>query len=359
MSVSYNKESKIKYMIFGQSHSEAIGIVIEGLDAGYKPDLKSIESFMKRRAPGRNSLSTQRKEADTVKIISGLNEDGYLCGAPLCIIIENTNIKSKDYSDIKYCPRPGHSDYTAYIKYNGYNDIRGGGQFSGRLTAPLCAAGAIAKDILKEKGIHIGAHISKIHGISDESFDPVMQNPELFDILSEKDFPVISDEKGILMKEEIEKAKENSDSVGGIIECMITGLDAGIGSDKTESIESKISSIIFSVPSVKGIEFGAGFSVSDMFGSENNDEFYYDNDVVKTYTNNHGGILGGISSGMPITFKVAIKPTPSIFKKQRTVNLKTKENTVLSIDGRHDPCIVPRAVPVIEACAALSILDLI
>ena len=357
--MSFEIGNKIKYTVFGQSHSEAIGIVIEGLPCGYKPDMEVISEFMLRRAPGRDRLSTQRKEADKVKIVSGLNENGELCGAPLCLIIENTDTKSKDYSDIKACPRPGHSDYTAYVKYNGHNDIRGGGQFSGRLTAPLCAAGAIAKEILKEKGIHIGAHISSVHGISDDAFDPVTSDYKCFDEISKKDFPVISDEKGKLMKAEIEKARDLCDSVGGTIECKITGLDAGFGSDKGDSIESKLSGIMFSVPAVKGIEFGAGFEAANLYGSQNNDEFYYDGDIVKTYTNNHGGILGGISSGMPIIFKVAIKPTPSIFKEQKTVNLSTKENTVLSIKGRHDPCIVQRAVPVIEACAALTILDII
>lgn len=357
--MSFDIGNKIKYTVFGQSHSEAIGIVIEGLPAGYKPDTEKMAEFMARRAPGKNPFSTPRKEADEVKILSGLNENGELCGAPLCLVIENTNTKSKDYSSLKINPRPGHSDFSAYVKFGGANDIRGGGQFSGRLTAPLCAAGAIAKEILKEKGIHIGAHISSVHGIKDDSFDSVNPDCKAFYEIAAKDFPVISDAKGELMKAEIEKARENKDSVGGIIECAITGLAPGLGSDKTDSIESKIASIIFSVPAVKGIEFGAGFNAAGLYGSENNDEFYFDNGTVKTRTNNHGGILGGISSGMPIIFKTAIKPTPSIGQLQKTVNLETKEETELEIKGRHDPCIVQRAVPVIEACAALVILDIL
>ena len=357
--MSSNIGQNIKISIFGQSHSEAIGIVIEGLPAGYKPDTEKMAEFMARRAPGRNAFSTPRKEADAVKILSGLNDKGELCGAPLCLVIENTNTKSKDYDSLKTNPRPGHSDYSAFIKFSGANDIRGGGQFSGRLTAPICAAGAIAKEILKEKGIYIGAHISSVHGVEDAYFDNINPDVKCFDEISSKDFPVISDAKGELMKAEIEKAREGKDSVGGTIECIIAGLDAGYGSDKTDSIESRIASIVFSVPAVKGVEFGSGFNAANLYGSENNDEFYYDNEVVKTRTNNHGGILGGISSGMPIVFKVAIKPTPSIGKLQKTVNLETKRDAELEINGRHDPCIVQRAVPVIEACAALVILDLL
>lgn len=357
--MSFDIGNKIKYTVFGQSHSEAIGIVIEGLPAGYKPCEEKISEFMSRRAPGKNPYSTPRKEADSVQFLSGLNENGELCGAPLCMLIENTNTKSKDYTSLKNNPRPGHSDYSAYVKFNGANDIRGGGQFSGRLTAPLCAAGAIAKSILEEKGIYIGAHIKKIHGVCDKVFDSVNPDIESLKIIAKKDFPVIFDEAGTLMKAEIEKAREAKDSVGGIIECIITGLGAGLGSDKTDSIESRLSSIIFSVPAVKGIEFGAGFGSSELYGSENNDEFYYDGETIKTRTNNHGGILGGISSGMPITFNVAIKPTPSIAKMQNTVNIETKENSIIEIKGRHDPCIVQRAVPVIEACAALVIYDIL
>ena len=357
--MSFDIGNKIKYTVFGQSHSEAIGIVIEGLPAGYKPDTEKMAEFMARRAPGRNAFSTPRKEADAVKILSGLNDKGELCGAPLCLVIENINTKSKDYDTLKINPRPGHSDYSAFVKFGGANDIRGGGQFSGRLTAPLCAAGAIAKEILKENGIYIGAHISSVHGVEDDSFDSINPDVKIFDEIAAKDFPVISDAKGELMKAEIENARADKNSVGGTIECIISGLDAGYGSDKTDSIESRIASTVFSVPAVKGIEFGAGFKAAELYGSENNDEFYYDNGCIKTRTNNHGGILGGISSGMPIIFKVAIKPTPSIGKLQKTVNLETKEETELEINGRHDPCIVQRAVPVIEACAALVILDLI
>lgn len=357
--MSFDIGNKIKYTVFGQSHSEAIGIVIEGLPAGFKPDQEKIAEFMARRAPGRNSFSTPRKEADAVKFLSGLNENGELCGAPLCMVIENTNTKSRDYKNLKINPRPGHSDFPAYIKFGGFNDIRGGGQFSGRLTAPLCAAGAIAKEILAEKGIFIGAHISSVHGLNDSSFNPLGESKEVFEEIAAKEFPVISDRQGELMKEEIEKARRNKDSVGGIIECMISGLAPGLGSDKTDSIESRLSSMIFSIPAVKGIEFGAGFKAAELYGSENNDEFYFDGDTVKTRTNNHGGILGGISSGMPIVFRAVIKPTSSIGRLQKTINLETMTETDLEIKGRHDPCIVQRAVPVTEACAALVVLDLL
>ena len=352
--------NKIKYTIFGQSHSEKMGIILEGIPEGVEIDYEKLYAFMKRRAPGQSLLSTQRKEDDIPIITSGLNEKGITSGAPLSIVIENNDQKSKDYEKLRNIPRPGHSDYAAHIKYNGLNDIRGGGQFSGRLTAPLCAAGAIAKQILEEKGIFIGAHISSVHNICDDSFCPVSVDTDTLKMISEKDFPVISDKKGELMKKEILSARENLDSVGGTIECVVTGLKAGVGSFGEESIESRLSSVIFSIPAVKGIEFGAGFNSSSLFGSENNDEFYYDeNGTVKTKTNNHGGILGGISSGMPIIFKTAIKPTPSIQKEQCSVNLETKENTTLVIEGRHDPCIVQRAVPVVEAAAALVILDII
>lgn len=351
---------KISYTIFGQSHSEKMGVVISGLPAGFAPDLKKLAEFMKRRAPGNDAFSTKRKEADEPHIVSGINPDGTLCGAPLCIMIDNKDQRSSDYEKLKALPRPSHADYAAYVKYGGYNDIRGGGQFSGRLTAPLCAAGGIAKQILEEKGISVSAHIYSVHGIKDRTFNPLEEEKELYKELEKKEFPVISNGAGEKMKAEILAARENLDSVGGSIECIITGIKAGKGSFGAESIESRISAAVFGIPAVKGIEFGCGFESEKLFGSEFNDEFYYDGEKnVKTYKNNNGGILGGISNGMPIIFRAAIKPTPSIAKKQRTVNLSAKENAELEIKGRHDPCIVQRAVPVMEAAAALVILDLI
>ena len=358
--MSFNSGNKIKFSIFGQSHSKEMGVIVEGFPAGFKPDMEKLNEFMQRRAPGKDKYSTTRKEQDIPEVVSGMNPDGTLCGSPLCMVIENSNAKSREYDNLKLVPRPGHSDFAAYMKYNGFNDIRGGGQFSGRLTAPLCAAGGIAKQILEEKGIFIGAHISSVHGIKDDSFNATGCSTKLFEEIAKKDFPVISDEKGLFMRAEIDRAREDKNSVGGTIECIICGIKAGMGDFGTDSIESRLSSLAFSVPAVKGIEFGNGFECEKLYGSENNDEFYIDeNGDVKTKTNNHGGILGGISSGMPILFKVVIKPTPSIAREQNSVNLKTKTNEVLEVSGRHDPCIVQRAVPVFEAVAALAILDIL
>ena len=349
---------KLRVTVFGQSHSAEIGATIEGLPVGFRPDMEKVNKFMQRRAPGRDRFSTQRKEADTPEIVSGL-VGGVTCGAPLTMVIKNTDAKSKDYENLKVVPRPGHADYTAYMKYEGNNDIRGGGQFSGRMTAPLCFAGALALQILEEKGIYIGAHIDSVHNAKDDRFNPTDITKDTLDAVKEKEFPVLNDSAREKMEAEIDRARENLDSVGGCIECAIIGLPVGIGGPLFGGIESEISKNIFAVPAVKGIEFGAGFSVSEMYGSENNDPFYFDGDTVKTKTNNAGGILGGISNGMPVVFRVAIKPTPSIMREQDSVNLKTKETEKLVINGRHDPCIVKRAVPVIEAVAAISILNML
>ncbi|MBO5059609.1 MAG: chorismate synthase [Clostridia bacterium] len=354
----YQTGEKIKVTVFGQSHSEAIGAVIEGLPAGIKLDMERIYAFMRRRAPGRDKFSTPRKEADLPEIISGL-ADGKTCGAPITAVIKNGDTKSKDYENLRLVPRPGHSDFTAFVKYGGCNDIRGGGQFSGRMTAPLCFAGAICMQLLEEKGIYIGAHIESVHGIHDERFNPINVTKDELDAIKAKDFCVISDKQGEAMKAEIDRVRGNLDSVGGTIECAVIGMPTGVGGPLFGGIEGRISSAIFAIPAVKGIEFGSGFSASEMYGSENNDSFYFDEDCVKTKTNNHGGILGGISSGMPILFRTAIKPTPSIAREQDSVNLKTKTSEKLVISGRHDPCIVQRAVPVIEAAAAITILDML
>lgn len=353
MSCSFG--NKIKITIFGQSHSEAIGVVIDGLPAGFKLDTDRVAAFMARRAPGQNDLSTPRKEADAVKILSGV-VDNITCGAPLCAIIENTNTRSGDYDKLRFVPRPSHSDFAAMMKHNGFNDIRGGGNFSGRLTAPLCFAGAVCIQILEEKGIHIGAHISSIGKVEDKKFDAVNVNKNDFVLTA---FPVIDEKQGELMRKEIYNAKSTGDSVGGTIECAVVGMPAGIGDPIFDGIENRISMAVFGIPAVKGIEFGAGFESSKMRGSENNDDFTLENGVIKTVTNNHGGILGGISSGMPIVFRCAIKPTPSIGIEQNSVNTETKEAEKLVIGGRHDPCIVPRAVPCVEAAAAIVIADYI
>ena len=352
--MSFTTGEKIRISLFGQSHSEAMGTVIEGLPAGIRIDEEKLSQFMARRAPGNDEFSTTRKEGDKVKFVAGLT-NGFTNGAPLCGIIENTNTRSKDYENLKDIPRPGHADFAAWSKFGEYRDVSGGGQFSGRLTATLCIAGGILKQLLEEKGIFIGAHISSVGSVEDDSFDPcnVTEN----DYVDGKPFPVLNDEKGERMKEEILSAKKDADSIGGTIECAITGVPAGVGSTFFGGWESSISSAVFAIPAVKGIEFGRGFDSSRIRGSENNDAFTVKDGKIVTETNNHGGILGGISSGMPIIFKAAIKPTPSIGKEQNSVSLSKKENTTLVINGRHDPCIVKRAVPCIEAVAAIAVAN--
>ncbi len=349
----------IKCSIFGESHGKAIGVVIDGLPAGVSLDTEKILFEMKRRAPGNDKTATPRKEADLPKILSGVVENT-TTGAPLCAIIENTNTKSKDYSDIKRCPRPGHSDYPAFVKYKGFNDIAGGGHFSGRITAPIVFAGAICKQILAEKGIRVTAHIGSIGNVEDKSFDPCCIPNDTIDSLLNSSFPLLDSSKEEAMRQVVAEASADKNSVGGTIECAVVGMDAGIGYPMFDGIEGRIAKAVFGIPAMKGIEFGKGFELSKMYGSESNDNFRYDeNGKVYTETNNCGGILGGITNGMPITFKVAVKPTPSIAQKQDTINLETGENDTLEIKGRHDPCIVLRAVPVIEAVTAITILDLL
>lgn len=350
--------NKIELSIFGESHGKAIGIVINGIKPGFEIDMDKIEKEMERRAPGRNKMSTQRKEGDKPKILSGIFE-GKTTGAPISMIIENSDTRSKDYSKLKDLMRPGHADYAGNIRYGGFNDYRGGGHFSGRITAPLVFAGALAKQLLEEKGIKIGAHISSVGKVKDDSFNRVNISESLLDSLLKKELPLIKDEKIEEVKEEIEKVRLKGNSIGGTIECAIIGVKVGVGSPFFDSLESKIASLAFSVPAVKGIEFGLGFEISEMTGAEANDEYYIENGEIKAYSNNNGGITGGISNGMPITYKVAIKPTPSISIEQRTVNISTMENEKLVIEGRHDPCIVQRAVVVIEAIAAIAILEAI
>ena len=356
MSCSFGE--KFRITVFGQSHSEAIGVVIDGIPAGLKLDMEKIGKFMSRRAPGNNAYSTKRKEDDIPSIISGV-VDGITCGAPLCAVIKNNDQHSKDYSKIRNLPRPSHSDFAAHIKHNGFNDIRGGGNFSGRMTAPMCFAGAVAMQILEEKGIRIGAHIEKIAGVSDSRFDPVNVNSDILASIYEKDFPLIDDSVKEKILAKIEEARLDGDSVGGVIECAVTGMPAGIGEPMFEGVENAISQAIFAIPAIKGIEFGNGFDCADLRGSENNDGFIVEDGKIKTTTNNHGGILGGITSSMPIIFRVAVKPTPSIAKPQMTVNLETMAEEELIIEGRHDPCIVPRAVPCVEAVTALALINLI
>ena len=346
--------SKIKLSIFGESHGNAIGITIDGLPAGFSIDMDKIMMEMARRAPGKSSLSTPRKESDIPEILSGYFE-GKTTGAPLCAIIRNSNTKSKDYSKLKDVMRPGHADYTGAVRYKGFNDYRGGGHFSGRITAPLVFAGAICKQILEVKGIIVSAHINSIGKIKDCSFLESDISDELLNSFKEKELPLINTKLEDEMRQEILSARSSGDSIGGTIECAILGVSPGIGDPFFDSVESTLAHLMFSVPAVKGIEFGKGFDISKMRGSEANDEYYLENGNIKTKTNNNGGILGGITNGMPIIFNVAIKPTASIFKEQNTVNIATMEETTLCIEGRHDPCIVQRALPVIEAVAAIGI----
>ena len=347
--------SKIKLSIFGESHGNAIGITIDGLPAGFSIDMDKIMMEMARRAPGKSSLSTPRKESDIPEILSGYFE-GKTTGTPLCAIIRNSNTKSKDYSKLKDVMRPGHADYTGVVRYKGFNDYRGGGHFSGRITAPLVFAGAICKQILEVKGIIVSAHINSIGKIKDCSFLESDISDELLNSFKENELPLINTKLEDEMRQEILSTRSSGDSIGGTIECAILGVSPGIGDPFFDSVESTLAHLMFSVPAVKGIEFGKGFDISKMRGSEANDEYYLENGNIKTKTNNNGGILGGITNGM--IFNVAIKPTASIFKEQNTVNIVTMEETTLCIEGRHDPCIVQRALPVIEAVAAIGITEL-
>lgn len=350
--------NKLKVSIFGESHGAGIGITIDGLPSGIEIDMEEVLKEMARRAPGKSKLSTARKEGDQPEILSGFFE-GKTTGTPLCAVIRNSDQHSKDYGKLKDLMRPGHADYPGFIRYNGFNDYRGGGHFSGRITAPLVFAGAVCKQILNIKGINVGAHVKSIGTIYDKSFDEVELTKELLYNLKINELPLLCSEKEEMMRNAILEARSDCDSVGGTIECTVIGIDAGVGNPFFDSVESTLAHLMFSVPAVKGIEFGKGFEMSELRGSQCNDEYYYDGDKVKTYTNNNGGITGGITNGMPILFKVGIKPTPSIAKKQRTIDIEEKKESELIIEGRHDPCIVQRAVPVIESVTAIGILDLV
>lgn len=342
---------RIRLSIFGQSHAEAIGMTLDGLPAGMAVDPDLLQRFLDRRAPGRSEWSTARREEDIPEFLCGL-KDGLTCGAPLTAIIRNTNVRKKDYADLQTLPRPGHADFTAQLRYRGFQDASGGGHFSGRLTAPLCIAGGVLLQELERRGISVAARIVQIGSVRDESaFDgPV----------SEKVFPVSDDRAAEKMTEAIRTAKSEGDSVGGVIECMITGFPGGVGDPFFDGLESRLSQMLFSIPAVKGVEFGAGFAAASLRGSENNDPFCVSQEgQIATVTNHAGGILGGITNGMPIVFRLAVKPTPSIAMEQQSVNLESMKTQTLQIRGRHDPCIVPRAVPVAEAAAAIVLFDLL
>ena len=350
MSSTYGEHLKLS--IFGESHGPAIGMTLDGIPAGLSVDLKELQNFLRRRAPGQNAFSTPRKEADSPEFLSGVL-NGYTCGSPITAVIYNHNTNSADYETLKDLPRPGHADYTAQVKYGGYQNVAGGGHFSGRLTAAICIAGGLCKQWLESMGIRIGAHLVSVGTVTDESFDPM--KPEIDSVCP--DFPVLSPAAGLKMQEAISQAKSEGDSIGGIIECAAIGLPIGLGEPMFGGMESRIASIVYGIPAVKAVEFGVGNRCGYMRGSEHNDPYTVTDGVIRTTTNHSGGILGGITTGMPLIFKVAVKPTPSIVKVQQSVSMSRMKTEELQVHGRHDPCIAPRAVPVIEAAAAIAIYD--
>ena len=338
----------LKLSIFGQSHGAAVGMTLDGIPAGFPVDSDILSAFLQRRAPGKNAFSTARAEADRPEFLSGI-VDGFTCGAPICAVIHNQNIRSGDYDSLRDCPRPGHADFTARMKYAGFQDVSGGGHFSGRLTAPLCIAGGLCKQFLSKYGIEIGAHLLSVGAATDAPFDPM--RPDFSSVL--EDFPVINRQKGDEMRATIASARAMGDSVCGSIECAVTGLPVGLGEPMFGGMESRIAQIVYGIPAVKGLEFGS----TAMFGSENNDPFTVEQGEIRLGSNHCGGILGGITAGTPLIFTAALKPTPSIALPQKSVSFSRMEEQTLEIRGRHDPCIAPRAVPVIEAAAAIAVFD--
>ena len=346
----------ISISLFGESHGKGIGVVLDNLPSGEVIDLEKIGAFMARRAPKKDGTSTTRNEKDIPEILSGLYE-GRTTGTPLAAVIFNTDQHSGDYGNISHIARPAHADYTGFLRYNGANDPRGGGHFSGRITAPLCFAGAVCAQILKHRGITTGAHIQSIKDVADERFDPVNVTAEQLEQVKSRHFPTLSETAEEKMREVINAARMDLNSVGGIVECAVVGFPAGIGSPMMDGLENVISQLVFAIPAVKGIEFGNGFDCADIFGSDNNDDFTVRDGKIVTKTNNHGGILGGISSGMPIIFRAAFKPTPSISRPQNSVDFKDITDRELIIKGRHDPCVVPRAVPSVEAALNIALVS--
>ncbi len=352
MSSTYGENLKLS--IFGQSHGPAIGMTLDGIPAGLPVDKEALQAFLDRRAPGQADWSTPRKEADRPEFLGGIL-DGFTCGAPIAAVIYNHNTRSGDYADLKDRPRPGHADYTAQIKYGGFQDAAGGGHFSGRLTAPLCIAGGLCRQWLQDMGIRIGAHIVQIGKICAQGFDPCDPQLDRVGVL----FPALRGEDAERFQAEISQARAAQDSIGGVIECAVTGLPVGIGEPMFGGMESRIAQIIYGIPAVKGLEFGTGFSSAAMRGSVCNDPFVMQDGRIATASNHCGGIQGGITNGMPLLFRAAFKPTPSISRTQQTVDLQAGAPATLEIRGRHDPCIVPRAVPVVEAAAAIAVFDMI
>lgn len=350
--------NNIRISIFGESHGPAIGVTLDGLPAGEEIDLAELALQMARRAPGRDPTATPRTEADLPEILSGLYE-GKTTGSPLAAVIRNTNTRSGDYTELTRYPRPGHADYTGTVRYGGHQDARGGGHFSGRLTAPLVFAGAVCRQILARRGVRIAGHIAAIGAVDDVPFDPVHVPQALLETLSRSPFALIDGAKEAAMRQEVDEARRALDSVGGVVECAAVGLPAGVGSPMFGGVENVVASLLFGIPAVKGVEFGAGFAAARMRGSEHNDAFCLDGQGnVATITNRAGGILGGITTGMPLIVRAAVKPTPSIAREQRTVDLQEGKEAPLAVRGRHDPCIVPRAVPVVESAVAVALADL-
>ncbi len=349
---------RVRLSIFGESHGEMIGCTLHNLPAGETVDMEEVAAQMARRAPGNDPTATPRKEKDLPRVVSGLY-GGVTTGTPLTAVILNENTKSGDYAAQWHVPRPGHADYTGIVRYNGANDMRGGGHFSGRLTAPLVFAGAICRQILARRGVHIGAHIARIADVEDTPFDPLLVDAQTLNILSSTAFSLLDPAKEAPMRAAVDAARSRADSVGGVVELAVTGLPVGLGSPMFEGVENKLAAMLFGVPAVKGVEFGDGFALSTMCGSQANDSLRYEEDGTLGWMSNHnGGIVGGITTGAPLIVRVAIKPTPSIGQAQASVNLREQCNTVTMVNGRHDPCIVPRAVPVVEAAVAIALLDL-
>lgn len=355
----------LRVTVFGQSHSQAVGCVVEGLPSGHVVDTEALGRFMARRAPGQGPWTTPRKEADLPRIVSGLNPGGATCGAPLAVVIENTNTRSRDYDNLMAVPRPGHADYTAWAKWHGNQDVPGGGHFSGRLTAPLCAAGGIALQILAGYGVRVGAHLLSVADVRDEPLCALDNAPasrarlesQLDALADGRTFPTIDAAAGKAMLAAIDDAHRELDSVGGVVECVATGMPAGVGSPMFDGIENLIARAAFGVPAVKGVEFGRGFEAARLRGSEDNDPYRMVDGAVTPVTNNAGGALGGITTGAPVLFRMALKPTSSISRPQESVDLTSGSDATLEVHGRHDPCVATRAVPVAEAICALALLD--
>lgn len=349
---------KLKVSVFGESHGRGIGTVIDGFPPGIPIDMEELTRFMDRRRPGKDKTSTPRKESDRPEILSGIL-DGVTCGTPVAAVIANKDQRSGDYKNVAHEARPGHADYTGYVRYNGHNDVRGGGHFSGRLTAPLVFAGGLCRQYLAKRGIKVGAHLASVAEAMDDVYDPCNLTEAELLAPGSRTFPVIRESAEDAMREVIEQARLDGDSVGGIVEVAVLGMPPGVGSPMFDTVEGRLAYAYYGIPAVKGVSFGAGFRVAEMRGSENNDEFYMKNGEVRTRTNHHGGVLGGITSGMPVLASIAFKPTPSIAIPQKTIDYAERTETVMQVKGRHDPCVAVRAVPVVEAVTAIVIMDML